>query len=107
MRSVTLFVATIVLLGLLVLKSDARSPRVCEKCKPESCATISCECGSYKDECNCCDVCMKCARESCSTLEGDVCQDGYVCGHPPGTSPVDKHNRPGTCLPYSEVPDDN
>ncbi|KAH6942343.1 hypothetical protein HPB50_003929 [Hyalomma asiaticum] len=48
-------------------------------CDPATCQDVQCTCGSYKDQCGCCDVCYKCHNEVCSSLTPDPCTEGYHC----------------------------
>ncbi|GFR06900.1 uncharacterized protein TNCT_126571 [Trichonephila clavata] len=96
MRNLILF-STLTLLIVLFVNVESTSPRMCpETCYP--CETTNCECGTYKDECNCCDLCMKCKGSSCIVLQGDVCEDGYTCGDP-NRSYLEQMHNPATCIP--------
>ncbi|KFM58514.1 hypothetical protein X975_26526, partial [Stegodyphus mimosarum] len=82
----------------LMLSVEGRSPMQCpDSCDTGTCQEVSCNCGSYKDECHCCDICYKCEGEVCSIVEADACVKGTTCTHPPGSSAADIYNNPGIC----------
>ncbi|PRD29256.1 UNVERIFIED_CONTAM: hypothetical protein NCL1_29974 [Trichonephila clavipes] len=96
MRNLILF-STLTLLIVLFVNVESTSPRMCpETCYP--CEPVNCECGTYEDECNCCNLCMKCKGSSCSALTGDVCEEGYTCGDP-NRSYLERMHSPATCIP--------
>ncbi|XP_015917214.1 8.6 kDa transglutaminase substrate [Parasteatoda tepidariorum] len=99
MKPPTLYIVAITILVTMIVNIKAFSPPVCDDCDPESCPETSCECGTTKDGCNCCDSCSLCEGDSCRIYAGDVCANGLHCGHPPGTDFADRYNNPGTCVP--------
>ncbi|GIY91100.1 hypothetical protein CDAR_443771 [Caerostris darwini] len=81
MKNLVLVLTFVTLLGVFFVNVESTSPVQCpEKCYP--CEPVDCPCGTYEDQCNCCDLCKKCKSESCSVLAGEVCEEGYRCGDP-------------------------
>ncbi|GFU45762.1 uncharacterized protein NPIL_184591 [Nephila pilipes] len=97
MKNLVLFSSFLTLFIVLIVNVESTSPVMCpEKCYP--CEPVNCDCGTYKDQCNCCDICMKCRNAPCSVLEGNVCEEGYTCGDPTRDYMV-QMNSPATCIP--------
>ncbi|XP_049523376.1 uncharacterized protein LOC125945541 [Dermacentor silvarum] len=71
-------------------------------CNPEACEAVTCTCGTYKDQCECCDHCHKCPNEVCTSLPRDPCTDGYHCT----LDVADQHFATGStghCRPHNET----
>ncbi|XP_015917213.2 8.6 kDa transglutaminase substrate-like [Parasteatoda tepidariorum] len=98
MKPLSLCITAVTILGAMIVNTEALSQPVCDECDPQSCPETSCECGTVKDGCNCCDLCSLCEGDSCRIFAGDACAQGLHCGHPPGTSFADRYNNPGTCV---------
>ncbi|KAG8197677.1 hypothetical protein JTE90_001602 [Oedothorax gibbosus] len=102
MRNCVSFILMIFVVVLMIV--DARSPVKCaSQCNTAGCPAVDCSCGTYKDECNCCDHCLTCADSTCSPLAGDVCVEGYTCAHPVGTEYMERMNGDGKCVPSHTV----
>ncbi|XP_077527687.1 uncharacterized protein LOC144139079 [Haemaphysalis longicornis] len=76
-----LALASLFFVVIAVLSVSATSPLDCSSytCAEADCKEQTCACGTYKDECGCCDICYKCPDEACNTWQQDVCINGHTC----------------------------
>ncbi|XP_076325701.1 8.6 kDa transglutaminase substrate-like isoform X1 [Tachypleus tridentatus] len=91
-RIVMKLICVVLLLTLLVYGATSTSPMHCEgPCEKHSCPVdgSNCPCGTYKDECGCCDFCIACSGQKCNLLSGQRCEGKQVCRPPLGASFVD------------------
>ncbi|XP_035220091.1 8.6 kDa transglutaminase substrate-like [Stegodyphus dumicola] len=103
MKSAVYCLMFVAVCTLLIMNVECRSPRVCpEECDQSTCKKVSCKCGAFEDECNCCSICYKCPGEVCSTLQGDACAGSTKCRHTREMNAVDRYNSPGVCMDPSE-----
>ncbi|XP_049523380.1 8.6 kDa transglutaminase substrate-like [Dermacentor silvarum] len=71
----------ILFIAIAVFSVSGTPPPHCAAgtCNPEACEAVNCSCGTYKDQCECCDLCHKCPDEECTTQPPDPCTEGYHC----------------------------
>ncbi|KAH7950416.1 hypothetical protein HPB49_023832 [Dermacentor silvarum] len=67
--------------AVAILSVSATSPLNCAAvtCTPGSCRPVECACGTYKDQCGCCDICYKCPGEQCNLWILNRCTEGHRC----------------------------
>ncbi|GIY82292.1 hypothetical protein CEXT_319031 [Caerostris extrusa] len=104
MKAIVLRFAVIVFVSLMVLNVESVSMPKCGDCDQSDCPAVSCECGTMKDACRCCDYCLKCPGESCNSIRSDFCSEGHTCYYPPGMDYVARMASDGTCVRDGESP---
>ncbi|KAH7942942.1 8.6 kDa transglutaminase substrate [Rhipicephalus sanguineus] len=67
--------------AVVIASSSATSPPNCAAvtCNPDVCPPKQCACGTYKDQCGCCDICYKCPGDQCNSWILDRCTEGHRC----------------------------
>ncbi|CAL1266940.1 unnamed protein product [Larinioides sclopetarius] len=94
-----LYLAFVGFLFVLIPNVECTSQPNCKTACKDPCVDQDCKCGTYKDDCDCCDICKKCAGENCIRLANEQCEDGYTCGNPDMSVMEIYTNSDITCIP--------